>query len=514
MKTKPMDHQKIGKQLLRDNPEFYGLGCEQGTGKTWMFLADSEAAFLDKQIKGLFVLAPKGVHTNWIRREIPKHLDVPCVMEFYQSGMGVKKQRSMQHLLRHDDPSVLPVLAMNIDAVNTPKGFALAQEFLQTFDCMFTLDESSRIKNPQAKRTKKIIELGELAVSRRIGSGTLVPQSPMDLFSQFEFLAPRQGLLGTTSYRAFVAEFSELLPENHGIMRHAMERQAQKYLPGLLRKGWSHEAAHRKAMELASKYQPQMVAKDASGRPIYRNLEKLREMIAPYIYRVLKKDCLDLPPKVYQTYTFQLPPSQKKVYDTLKNELRYYINQEEFDSMSAIAAQMKIRQVVSGYILDWEGKVEKLTDAKDNPRMQLFCDLVEDVEGQFIVWAHFREEIEQIAQALKEMGISAVQYHGGVGNADREIAVDEFQSGAARVFVGQPKAGGIGLTLTAATTAIYYSRDWNLEDRLQSEDRCHRIGTTETVTYIDLAAQDTIDEDIAEALQAKQEVASAILDGV
>jgi len=126
----------------------------------------------------------------------------------------------------------------------------------------------------------------------------------------------------------------------------------------------------------------------------------------------------------------------------------------------------------------------------------------------------YREEIRQIVEALKAAGINAVEYHGGVKEKEREAAIDDFQNGVATAFVGNAQAGGIGLTLTAAQTAIYYSNDFSLELRLQSEDRCHRKGTKGTVRYIDLVAVDSIDEHVATSLQRKGEVADFVMNNL
>lgn len=480
MKTEPMDHQKLGRKLLRDNPEYYALGAEQGTGKTWMLLDDAERQFETGMIAGLLVIAPKGVHTNWIIREIPTHLSVPVVAEFWLSGAGKRHMSRLEKLLRTDREDGLAVLAMNVDAINTKKGYEFATKFLRTFKSMIVVDESQRIKNPQAKRTKKVWSLAPFSVSRRIASGTLVANSPMDLFGQYQFL--NGGLLGTTSFRAFVAEFSELLPAHHPMVQ-----------------------------EIASKSRgvPQIVKRDREGRPMYRNLDKLSKLIAPYTFRVLKKDCLDLPEKIYQTHVFELTPSQRRLYDSVKEEMRYERDDGDVDIFTALTLINKLRQVTSGFIIV-DGEATELREAK--PRMDALKSLVEDTEGQIIIWASFREELRQIGELLSDYEV--VQYHGGTKTKDREQAVDDFQNGRARIFLANPAAAGTGLTLTAANTAIYYSCSYNFEERSQSEDRCHRIGTKKPVLYIDLMARNTIDERIANALQTKAETAFQILDGI
>jgi len=497
MKTTPMKHQAVGTKLLAENPEYYGLGAEQGTGKTWMLLADLERAYEAGEVDALAVLAPKGVHTNWTRREIPAHVELETDSIAWVAGPGVRAKRELRRLLTPDKiRGDLPVLAMNIDAVNTPTGQGYLRNFLRKYRCMFVLDESSRIKNPAARRTKRVLSLATLAASRRIASGTMMPNGPPDLFAQMEFLCPDGKLLGTTSYRAFVAEYAQLLPRNHGQMKHVIEGIARR--------------KRKKMEEIPDAWLPQLVARDAMGAPLWKNLEKLQAMLKPHVFRVLKKDCLDLPEKIYQTYGFTMPSSQRGVYAVAEEQLRFERDNGELDIFNALTKIMKLRQIVSGFIM-LDGEATELPALKDNPRMKLFLELVDDLDGQFIVWATFREELAQIAQALRDLDITCVEYHGGVKTKDRETAVDDFQDGRARAFVGQAQSGGLGLTLTAAETAIYYSNDYNSETRLQSEDRCHRIGTEHNVLYIDIVAEGTIDERIIAALRRKEDVANTVL---
>lgn len=480
MKTEPMKHQVEGVKRLRENPEFYAMGCEQGTGKTWMLLADAEAQFLQGRINGLLVVAPKGVHINWVTREIPTHLECPVRAGYWLAGAGKRHMNKLTALLKRND-GVLTVLAMNVDAFNTPKGRAFAERFLRLYACMFVVDESQRIKSPQAKRTKAITHLGMLAESRRISSGTLVPNSPADLFSQYSFL--RTGLLGTTSYRSFVAEYCELLPPEHKLIREIIAKN--KGRGGV----------------------PQIVARDRNGNPKYKNLDKLSKLIAPYTYRVLKKDCLDLPDKIYKTHPFQLQPSQRKLYDKIKEEMRFERGDGEIDLFTALTIINKLQQITSGFILV-DGEAAELVGAK--PRLDALRTLLEDAEGSVIIWARFVEEIRQIEKLASEIGPTAT-YYGATKDKDRELAVDGFQSGEFRFLVAN-KAASTGLTLTAADENIYYSTSFDWEERSQSEDRSHRKGTTKRVVYTDLVAMDTIDERIATVLQNKEEVSAQILD--
>lgn len=485
MKTEGMQHQLEALRRMNGRATF-ALFMEQGTGKTWTLLADAERMYGAGKIDGIFVVAPKGVHVNWITREIPKHLDGAVIARAWKSGAGKRERANIEELLRpREDSAPVPlrVLAMNIEALLTKDGYEFAERFLNSTKSLFIVDESSRIKNPSAARTKLIMRLRGKAVAARISTGTPVANSPLDVFSQMEFL--ESGLLGTTSYRAFVAEYADLLPTSHPLLQNITRRNPR--------------AARA-----------QIIARNVDGTPRWRNLDKLNGMLEPHSYRILKENCLDLPEKIYKQQFFDLTAQQHKAYRFMKDELRIALGDQDQISVSALASLVKLQQITSGFVISPETG-EPIYIADDNPRLAALFDLIEDVDGQFIVWARFREELRKIAESMNEMGISCVEYHGGVSAAERERAVDDFQSGAARVFIGQPQSGGIGLTLTAAETVIYYSNDFNLETRLQSEDRAHRIGTKRHVVYIDLIAQDTIDETIARSLQAKTNVAANVL---
>jgi SNF2 family DNA or RNA helicase len=243
---------------------------------------------------------------------------------------------------------------------------------------------------------------------------------------------------------------------------------------------------------------------------MYRNLDKLNRMLEPHVFRVRKDEVLDLPPKVYKVFNFELNDKQRRAYDYLKEGYAFVSKEKGTVSFEAIAARTKMKQVTSGFI--HINNEPQILDPEDNPRLETFKEIIEDLEGQFIVWSIYKEEIKQIVAALEEMGITHVQYHGDISKDDRERAIDDFQAGKARAFVCN-KAAYAGITLTAARTSIYYSCDFDNDIRAQSEDRCHRIGTTHSVLYVDLVAEDTIDEDVVKSLAMKNAVADHVIDG-
>lgn len=486
MKTKGMS-QQIEALRLSNGRAYYALFMEQGTGKTWTLLAEAERSFAAGTIDAVLVFAPKGVHTNWVLREIPEHLEVPYVARAWRAGMGKRERARLEDLFEprgFGDVAPLRILAMNYDAVITKDGLAMAERFLNATRALMILDESCTIKNHSAKRTKIILKLRSQAVMRRLADGTPITQAPLDIFSPMEFL--RSGLLGTTSYRAFVAEFADVLPATHPMVRKLVERNPNAAMA-------------------------QIIRRDENGEPVYRNLERLKALLEPHSYRVLKKDCLDLPDKVYTTVFFELTPKQRAAYDLMENELRILLEDGTIEPVTALTSLVKLQQITSGYVNVRSSSDPLLVD-DDNPRIDAVLTAAGTCPGKFIVWARFVDEIRMICAALRKAGYETVEYHGAIGDKDREAAVDSFQRGSARAFVGNPQAGGIGLTLTAAEDAIYCSNSFKLRDRLQSEDRCHRIGTKNTVRYTDIVATGTVDEAIARSLQRKTSVAKQILD--
>jgi SNF2 family DNA or RNA helicase len=481
-KTLPYKHQLEAYEISRDR-EYFALLMEQGTGKTKVIIDTAAYLYGAGRIDAVLVVAPNGVHRNWIHNEIPTHHPdwAPYQSAYWSATANKTEKQNLENLFKTGFDG-LRWLSLNVEAFSSKKGLEIASSWLNCHKTLFVVDESSRIKTPTAARTKNLLKLAKHAQYRRIMTGTPVTQGPTDVFSQFLFLD--ENILGTSSFYAFKAEYSELLPANHGLMRHITARTG-------------------------SKFTPQVIAKDKFGKPIWKNLDKLQALISPHSYRKRKVECLDLPPKVYQRVYHEMSTAQESAYKLIKNELRAQMEDGELKMLSKLEAILRLQQVVGGHRVDGTSFFEK---PEQNPRIKCLMDILEEVQGGVIIWARFVAEIKEIEQMIaQEYGADAVvTYFGEVSNENRVNAVNRFQAKSARFFVGQPHSGGIGLTLTAATTVIYYSNDYSLETRLQSEDRAHRIGQAQTVTYVDVEAVNTIDKAIVAALRNKQDVASLV----
>lgn len=468
--------------------EYFALLAEMGTGKTWIMINNIAWLSMRGQCDVVLVFAPNGVHSNWARLELPKHM--PDEIHYHcaaWSSTSKKAEKIKLDKLVNGDHSELRILTMNWESLQTKRGFDFAETLCKSAKrLMIVCDESDAIKNPSAARTKSLMKLKKYSVYRRIMTGTPINNAPFDAFSQFSFLD--ESILKTKSFYAFKSEYAEMLPPDSPLLRSICAKTG-------------------------SRWAPQIVVRDDDGRQRYKNLDKLSSLIAPHSFRVLKKDCLDLPEKIHKTLFFDLTPKQNAVYKQAKEECRL-----EFDGQatpfSKLVSLQKLSQITSGYYTLPFSKTPLRIDGP-NPKLALLIDRVKSIvqSGEkIIIWARYRVEINDIIDALQTAKISAVQYHGGVDKNDRVSAIDAFEHGDAEVFVGNQQAGGTGITLVSASYVIYFSNNFSLRDRLQSEDRAHRIGQTKNVIYINLAAKDTIDEVVIDALINKKDVADAIID--
>ena len=243
----------------------------------------------------------------------------------------------------------------------------------------------------------------------------------------------------------------------------------------------------------------------------YRNLPELSDKLKPFSYRVLKDDCLDLPPKIYMKRTIQLTDEQKRVYQSMKQQAIAYLNGKMVSSATVITQLMRLHQITCGHFTADDGEVQDIK----NKRIDELMDVLDEVEGKAIIWAHYRHDIEKIVEAItKQYGENTVvTYYGDTSTDDRQKAIKKMQNknSPVRFFVGTPQTGGYGITLTGANTVIYYSNGYDLEKRMQSEDRAHRIGQTKAVTYVDIITEGTVDNKIVQSLRKKVNIATEIM---
>jgi SNF2 family DNA or RNA helicase len=438
---------------------------EMGTGKSKVLL-DNIAMLYDRgKINGVLIVAPKGVYKNWYDSEIPIHLPdhIQKKAVLWQSLIGQKQKLKLNSLFKVEMD--LHILIMNVEAFSTKKGVDFATKFLASHNTLFAIDESTTIKNPGAKRTKNILKLSKEGKYRRILTGSPVTKSPLDLYTQCHFLDPY--LLDHSSYYTFRTRYA--------IMRTA----------------------------------------NFSGRSVqvvvgYHNLEELTDKLKAFSYRVLKDECLDLPPKTYMKRTIQLTTEQNKVYQQMKQMALAEMNGKMITTATALTQLMRLHQITCGHFKADDDSIQEIK----NNRITELMDVLEEVEGKAIIWAHYRHDIDTIVREIeKKYPMSVVTYYGDTSTENRQKAIKKIQDPESKVrfLVGTPQTGGYGITLTGASTMIYYSNGYDLEKRQQSEARIDRIGQEKPMTYIDILAEDTVDERIVKALRKKVNIATQIM---
>jgi len=463
-KTKPYAHQMTALEKSW-NRETYAYFMEMGTGKTKV-LIDNLAMLYDKgKVNGALIIAPKGVVGTWYDNELPTHLPnhIENVTVLWQANITKKQQETLDTLFEEGEG--LHILIMNVEAFSTTKGMNFANKFLSCHRTLMAIDESTTIKTPTAKRTKNILKLAESAVYRRIMTGSPVTKNPLDLYTQCDFLSP--WLLNFTSYYAFRNRYAEMKT------LHMHGRQIQV----------------------------------VNG---FKNLGELSDKLKNFSYRVLKEDCLDLPDKIFIKRQIQLTPDQRKLYEQMKKEAIAILEGKQSTTVNTLTQLMRLHQITCGHFTADDGTLKRIP----NNRVTELMNILEETEGKAIIWAHYQHDIKDIIKEVEKVHGPGciVDYYGLTSKEERQPNIKRFQEDPkCRFFVGTPSTGGYGITLTAANTVIYYSNGYDLEKRLQSEDRAHRIGQKKSVTYVDIMADDTVDEKIVKALRKKINIASEVL---
>jgi len=465
-KTKPYAHQlEALKQSY--NKEYYAFFMEMGTGKSKVLIDEIGGYFLQGKIDSALIIAPKGVYRNWERGEIPTHLpdEIPYTVAAWRAPSEMTKddKKKLKDIIYPN--KTLRILLMNIEALSGSVGIKYVTQFLHKNRTLLAIDESTTIKTPTASRTKNAIKISKLAKVRRIMTGSPVTKNPLDVYAQLEFLSPN---ITRQNYWAFKSRYAVMVRRNFGT-------RSTNLVVG------------------------------------FQRLPELNTIIDQYSYRVLKEDCLDLPEKIYTTRTISLTSEQVKAYEEMRRFNITEMDGKTMTSLSTLAALIRLHQITCGHVTFDDGDTKEI---KSN-RMNELLNILEEVDGKVIIWANYRFDIKKIQQTLSEKfgSDSVATYYGDTKDRDRQDIVEKFQdkNSSLKYFVGNPSTGGYGLTLTAAHTVVYYSNSYDLEKRMQSEDRAHRIGQVNKVTYVDMIAEGTVDEKIVRSLRSKIDIASEVM---
>lgn len=484
---KPFQHQLETLEKCADRTSF-GLWLEMGTGKSAIALAKAVYHYRRGELDTVIIISPKAVAPNW-RDQIETHVPLDVLKDvgvfIWNSEKVGSKSYQNEIAAFVKEGHKLKIISMSYPSVMTEakpgqkiiKGKEFVAKFLKDKNrsCMLVLDECIRIKTPGAQLTKRVLAMSQYAKFRLALTGTPITNGPFDIFTPIKFLdTDILASIGCTSFSAFKTRF--------GIWQSYVRKDNG-----------------RQFQQLVS----------------YRDLHILNQIVDKIGCRILKEDVLTLPEKTYSTLSFELSPKQRELYNRIRDEFAIWLEEGSVTAPLAVVRIMRLQQITSGYLpLDAEScderENERLILIPDNPRIDVLRDFVEDIPHGFIVFAKFTRDIDQIMEMMERSGIKAVRCDGSTSQLDRESAKNGFQKGEYQAFVANPSVAGEGLTLTAAKTVIFYNSTFKLSDRLQAEDRAHRIGQDTNVHYVDIVAHSTVDEKIIKALRNKKNLADMV----
>lgn len=495
-------HQSEALYEIYNRPRFpshedvFALLMEMGTGKSKVIVDEWGERAYYRELSDLLIIAPAGCYRNWDRdvgedelSEMHKHLDrdfyEKCVIRPWRSGGGKQHLELLRALMRvRGRPRVLVV---NVEALSSVERARIAcQEFIDSSEhgVMIAVDESTVIANGRSNRSREIELLGTRrpGTVRRILTGLVAPNSPMNIWSQYNFLDPR--IIG---FRSFV-NFKR---------RYAITEELA--IGGLTDKQARAEGIKR----------------PPNPHPIvaYRNIEELHEKIAPYSFRVLKDDCLGLPPKDYLPIRYiEMTDEQRRIYFEMKEFATARLEAEQYVTATMVLThRLRLSQILCGFTKDDDGVMREFPEL----RTKALMDILTETSGKVIIWTHHDYSVRKISAALREKyGPASVAQFWGGNRSTRLQDESRFKTDPrCRFNVSTPSAGGMGNTWVVAGLAVFYDNSDDLRHRMQAEDRNHRDGlltAAGSAAYMDIACEGTLDVRKIKNLRKKMDLAAMI----
>ena len=458
-KTPPFHHQRQAFALSR-RAEFFAYFMEMGTGKSKLAIDVTGSLFIDGYVEVMFILAPNGVHRQWVEQALPAHMseEVPWVGFAHRASMRKKDKELLQKVMTATGK--LRVFAIASESISSPS----AQEFLEELVAIFgkkailVVDEVHQYSNASSKRSEFVHRISQSCAFRRILTGSPITDGIENLFSQMKILSP--DILGHRSQTSFNKEFCQL---------------EQIY------------GAPRGAMRILG----------------YQNLKRLSDKLEGVTFRVTKDECLDLPEKVYSTVRVEWDKEQLRLYRSMKRHMAAQLESGvEVTAPLAVTMMTKLQQILGGSLIDDEGVRHSVPTNKTSALLNIAA---QNPNGG-IVWCRYLSEIEAVYDTLMKAGYTVGKYIGSTGQEERSRIA---RKGEVQWLVANESAS-TGLDMPWWNLAVYYSNTFNAAVRWQSEDRIHRIGQKSRCTYIDLVIPDSLDEVVVEALARKRMIADAV----
>jgi SNF2 family DNA or RNA helicase len=467
----------------------FAFFMDMGTGKTKVIIDEASALFQRGHISAVVVLCLNGAQQNWVEREIGKHCPIPHLRLVRFGGWKAAERKAWERVAQYPSTTngKLPFFCSNIEMLRSKTGLRSLRMILDNYDVYLAVDESQIIKSPTGSQSKALIKLAPLAKYRRIATGTATPNAPLDLWAQFQFLDPE--IFKARLFPQFKARFAVIQRRFTKTGNEKMQRQ-QKLIPG-------------------RDYFDQITG--------YKKLNELKRVIEPHMFAVRLNDVEDMPPLTYSNHYVDQTPQQKRMYKellkdaatstslppdhlTFEQRIIWLVQNADVVPSNALTKSLRLQTITQGHVKTDDGT---LVTIPSNSLSALYSLLDATGEQSVIVWAHWRHDIDAVTSMLTDQGISHVRYDGTTSAEDRSRAVNDFQMGEAKVFVGQPSTAGVSLTLTRATQVIWYSFSFKAGDYAQANRRPWRIGQDKPVHVTNMIGSGTLQREILATINEK-----------
>lgn len=447
--------------------EAFAYFMDPGLGKTKVAIDDMMILNQDGKVSDVIITCPKSITGTWLR-EIATHGHYEQWEIYRWNNDGHKPFVECIHNPEHGEPTMRWFI-INIDALQADtQGWRAAYGFVtRSIQCAMIIDESTIIKNIEAKRTTQAHILGSMCKYRRILTGTPIANTPLDFYAQLMFLD--ESIFYGWSFCAFKSHFA-------------------------ITGGYKQREIYG-----------------------YTNQEELARIVGAHSFRATKADNLDLPPRVFEVREISLSKKTWKIYDQIVNDTLIELSEEKHLTADMVTKKiMKLRQLMGGWVLEDKDKenpnAARLAHLMCTEKLEDFKDLMAECRGgKIIVWCQFTHEIHNLYDLLIGMDFKVVKYHGDMNSKQRDAAENAFERGSAEVFLVQNDTGSMGLTLNAASVSIAYSNPVYMLNRSQLIDRNYRVGQTKSTTFFDLVCMGTVDQTNYEVLMDKMDLSEAIM---
>lgn len=491
--TEPLPYQQKAFDKLKDLRNG-ALFLTMGRGKTKVAIDIMAHKYLKGEIDRVLVVAPNLVHTQWVYEQLLTHCPVPYNAMAFRSTKTKAYQAQLLGFLRSQFDG-LKVLAVHVDAFSHDTADWALDKFIVSGRTMIVLDEATRIKTPTTKRTKKLYMVRNWCGGPAlILTGTALAKRVVDVWSLFYFMSPK---IINQSFMSFKSEYTVLMQktfEIKGGRKVTKIQEIDEFLWKRVKRLW--EASHKSQNDIFSLAQTLNLAPDDVRFIVmtpkytpYKNVDILKARVEPYTVFTDPNDDVKLPPKTYRTVEFKLEPVQKALLEQLKEFAVAMYQGTMMTLQSKVSIGSKALQICGGFfnpVIKGGQEDKSVTIGCKNAKLDYIMEMLDEIgDAQFLVFAVFTKEIVMLHEALSKH-VSCAMLYGAVPDDERREVVAQFKEGSVQCIVCNPAVAGYGLNLQGAALQIWYSRDYNTENRLQAEGRSSRIGSDKTAVYIDL----------------------------